>query len=265
MDSIDKRLAVRKMQLFIEEHLKEPITLSGLAKASGYSPYYAAKLFAEYTGKPPFQYIRALRLAKAAEDIVGGAKIVDVAFDFVFDSHEGFTRAFFKEFQKTPAAHRKNPGNIKRFIPKSVFNLYLSALKGEKSMSKRKTNLNAVFVQILDRPARKLILKRGKKATHYFEYCEEAGCEIDSELSKISGALGEPMGLWLPKSLVKEGTSTYVQGVEVAEDFLGKIPEGFEIVTLPPCKMMVFQGPPFEDEKFEEAIADFTAAIKNNA
>jgi hypothetical protein len=32
---------------------------------------------------------------------------------------------------------------------------------------------DTVFVQVLDRPARKAIVKRGRKATHYFEYCGE--------------------------------------------------------------------------------------------
>jgi hypothetical protein len=33
-------------------------------------------------------------------------------------------------------------------------------------------------VQVVERPERKLILKRGVKAAHYFEYCEEVGCEV---------------------------------------------------------------------------------------
>ena len=80
------------MQDFIERHMTESITLRMLAKAAGYSPWYAARIFKELTGKTPFEYIRELRLSRAAlklrdEDI----RIVDVALDFVFDSHEGFT------------------------------------------------------------------------------------------------------------------------------------------------------------------------------
>jgi len=91
------------MQDYIEEHLTDPITLHMLANAAGYSPWHSARLFKELTGKAPFDYIRALRLSQAAvrlrdEDV----KVVDVAFDFVFDSHEGFTRAFSREFGMTP-------------------------------------------------------------------------------------------------------------------------------------------------------------------
>jgi len=36
-------------------------------------------------------------------------------------------------------------------------------------------------------------------------------------------------------------------GVEVPADYAGEIPEGFEIIDLRPCKLMVFQGPPYEE------------------
>ena len=71
-----------------------------------------------------------------------------------------------------------------------------------------------VFVQVLDWPVRKMIVKRAKKATHYFEYCEEVGCDVWDELAAVESALQEPMGLWLPEAFRAPGTSEYVQGVE---------------------------------------------------
>ena len=46
-----------------------------------------------------------------------------------------------------------------------------------------------IFVQVVERPARKLILKRGQNAEHYFAYCEEAGCGIWDILSGIKEAI----------------------------------------------------------------------------
>jgi hypothetical protein len=115
---------------------------------------------------------------------------------------------------------------------------------------------------VIDRPARKLILKRGIQATHYFDYCEEVGCDVWDLLTAIREALYEPAGMWLPESLQQPGTSVYVQGVEVPQDYSGPVPEGFEIIDLQPCKMMVFQGPPFEDEHFETAISDLWQVMK---
>ncbi|MPN49489.1 hypothetical protein SDC9_197110 [bioreactor metagenome] len=68
--------------------------------------------------------------------------------------------------------------------------------------------------------------------------------------------------MWLPENLRKPGTSEYAQGVEVPADFSGRIPEGFELTDLAPCRMMVFQGEPFEDEKFEEAIGELWEVMK---
>jgi predicted transcriptional regulator YdeE len=72
----------------------------------------------------------------------------------------------------------------------------------------------------------------------------------------------EPVCLWLPKHLIPDGTGQYVQGVEVPMDFDGQIPEGFEIIQLPKCQYMMFQGEPFAEEDFEEAILQVWEAIK---
>lgn len=117
-------------------------------------------------------------------------------------------------------------------------------------------NANTVFVQVVDRPARKLILKRGIRAKGYFEYCDEVGCDIWEVLCGVKEALYEPIGMWLPKNLIKPGTSVYAQGVEVPIDYSGEVPEGCEVIGLAPCKMMVFQGPPYDDCKFQEAIGE---------
>jgi len=117
-----------------------------------------------------------------------------------------------------------------------------------------KSKANTYFVQVVDRPARKLILKRGIKAIHYFEYCEEVNCDFLNDLKAVKDALYEPCGMWLPKNLQKPGTSEYVMGVDMPADYTGPVPEGYEIIDLKPCKMMVFQGPPFEDNKFDRAI-----------
>ena len=113
---------------------------------------------------------------------------------------------------------------------------------------------NVVFTQVIERPARKLILKRGFKATGYFEYCEEVGCDIWGILESIKGALGESVGVWLPGCMRSPGTSEYCQAVEVSADYSGEIPQGFDIIDLPPCRYMVFHGEPYEEENFREAI-----------
>jgi AraC-like DNA-binding protein len=262
MQKWEKMLAVQRMQEFITKHLKEVITLSDLARAAAYSPWHAARTFKEVTGKPPFEYIRSLRLSRAAarlhdEDV----RIIDVAFDFVFDSHEGFTRAFSREFGITPGYYAKNTPPLKLFMPEYARDYYIKLQKGEYEMN-TKSNPDTVFVQVVDRPARKLILKRAKEAQDYFAYCTELGCDVYSELKDVKEALYEPVGMWLPKNLQKPGTSEYVMGVEMPADYNGPVPAGYEMIDLIPCKMMVFQGQPYDDADFEKAIGNLWAVMK---
>ncbi len=251
--SQDKIDAVMRMQHFIAEHIKEPITQHQLAGAAGYSEYYAARIFRELIGKTPFEYIRKLRLSQSALVLRDEkTKVIDVALDYVFDSHEGFTRAFSKEFGITPKKYAGRPIPVRLFMPNNIRDCYLP--RSESEEIEMNVTPGTVFVQAVDRPARKLILKRGKTASNYFEFCEEVGCDIWGILCSVKEALYEPVGMWMPENLRPAGTSVYTQGVELPHDYAGEIPDGFELIELPPCKMLIFQGPPYDDEKFIEAI-----------
>lgn len=244
------------MQDYIDAHISEPITLSQLARAAGYSQYHCERLFKELTGKTPFDYIRSLRLTQAALVLRDRqTKVVDVAFDFVFDSHEGFTKAFSRQFGLSPREYARRKPPIPLFIPCRAVDHRHTKHEGEKPVSENK-NLQAVFVQVVERPRRKVLLRRGVKAADYFEYCGEVGCDVWGVLSSVKEALYEPIGMWLPEGMRPEGTSEYVQGVELPLDYAKPAPEGYEFAEFPPCKMMVFQGPPFDDEHFEDAITD---------
>ena len=53
-----------------------------------------------------------------------------------------------------------------------------------------------------------------------------------------------------------------MQGVEVAMDYSGEIPEGFDVIELPQSQYLMFQGEPFEEENFVQAIQQMWDAIK---
>ena len=161
----------------------------------------------------------------------------------------------------SPVDYRRNPKQIRLFMPDRARDRYLKLQKGEIGMAADEA-AKTVFVQVVERPARKVILKRGVKATHYFEYCGEVGCDVWDALSHIREAMYEPIGMWLPNGMIKPGTSTYVQGVEVPADYSGEVPDGFELMDLPSCKVMVFQGEPYDDSRFQEAIGEVWEVMK---
>lgn len=265
MESWEQINAVSRMQSYIEDHLDEPITLHSLAEMAGYSPWHCARIFKELTGKTPFEYIRMYRLSKAAMELRDrDQKVVDVAMDFVFDSHEGFTRAFRKQFGISPNAYKKQTPPIYLFHPWSIREYYYwlrDDAKDRADLEQTPQLSGEYFVQVRNFPKRKLLLKRGVAADDYFSFCEETGCDIWGLLCSIKEALYEPIGLWLPDALRPPGTSRYAQGVEVPHDYWGMVPDGFDLMELPECKMLMFQSAPYDDLYFEEVINHLSGGI----
>ena len=249
--------AVQRMQEYIEKHLRENISFADVAKESLFSPWYARRLFLEYTGVTPPEYIRKLRLKQSAlklrdEDV----NILDVALDSGFGSVDGYQRAFRKEFGCNPSAYAADPIPLRLFTPYGVKFRY---------MERKETTMGArnVFIQVIDKPKRKVMIKRGKTAPEYMKYCEEVGCDIWGLLVSMKSLCGEPVCLWLPEAYIKPGSSQYVQGIEVAEDYTGEIPDGFDVIELPKAQYLMFQGEPFQEEDYEQAIAEIWEAEKN--
>ena len=255
MDHLPVR-SITAMQDYIETHLHEPITLHQLAKVSGYSPYHAAHLFKRALGLSPLTYWRKCRLSAAALELRDAQDpILSIALEYQFDSHEGFTRAFASQFGMSPSVYRKLSPPIPIFRP---FRNGTNRPQGVASMTKT----TPIFIQLIQQPARACIVRRAKTATEYFQYCDEVGCDVWGVLGSVKEALGEPMGLWLPEAFRPQGTSEYVQGVEVPLDYQKPLPEGYELMKLPAQTFMVFQGEPYKDECFGDAIEALQTAIK---
>ena len=246
---MEQVLAVQRMQDYIEENLDQKITLSDLAQVSHFSPWYSYRLFRDHLAVTPAEYIRKLRLSRAALCLRDeNCRITDVAFALGFGSVDGFTRAFFRAFGCNPSDYAKAPVPISLFIP---YDVKYRALRKEKMNME---NLQSIFVQTVHKPKRLCILKRAVHADDYFSYCEEVGCDVWGTLMSMKSLSGEPVCLWLPEKYRKPNTSVYVQGVEVETDYAGVIPDGFDVIQLPEADYLMFQGQPFREEDYSEAI-----------
>lgn len=246
---IEKTLAVQRMQDYIAAHLEERITLADLARAACFSPFYSSRIFKELTQYAPADYIRRLRLSKSALRLRDEhCKVIDAAYDAGYDSVDGYQRAFFKEFGCNPSEYSNAP------VPLPLFTSYGVKFRELWKENKKMEKIANVFIQVIEKPARKVIVKRGVKATEYWTYCEEVGCDVWGVLTSMKSLCGEPVCLWLPESYRKTGTSEYVQGVETEKEYNGAVPEGFDIIDLPAAKYLMFQGEPFAEEDYCEAI-----------
>lgn len=252
----DRVQAVQSMQDYIEEHVKESITLTDLAEAAHFSPWYSARLFKELTGYAPADYIRRMKLSKSAILLRDeNTKVIDAAFDAGFSSVDGYQRAFRREFGHNPKEYAIDPVPIPLFTPYGV--KFRSHWKEVKNMAEIKN----VFVQVIDKPAHKVVVKRGIKADEYWAYCKEVGCDVWGVLMSMKSLCGEPVCMWLPEKYIKPGTSKYVQGVETAADYEGTVPDGFDVIDFPAQKYLMFQGEPFKEEDYCDAITAVEQAM----
>ncbi len=244
--------AVQAMQDYIAEHLTENITLADLARVAMFSPWYSHRLFTEHTGVSPADYIRKLRLAEAAKRLrVENCSITELAFVLGFGSTDGFTRAFTREYGISPSAYRLKP------VPITLFISYGVKFKESFNINKERNIMDSVrnvLIQVIRKPKRQVIIKRGIKGDEYWSYSNEVGCDVWGTLKSMDSISGEPVCLWLPSKYIKPNTSKYVQGVEVDANYNGVIPEGFDIITLPEAEYLMFQGEPFAEEDYCSAI-----------
>ncbi|MGN0980114.1 MAG: helix-turn-helix transcriptional regulator [Candidatus Avoscillospira sp.] len=242
-------MAVQRMQDYIEANLDRDIRLSDLAQVSLFSPWYSHRLFQACLGLTPAEYIRRLRLSRAALRLRDEkSRVIDVAYDLGFSNVDTFTRAFFRVFGLNPSDYAKSPVPLPLFIP------YGAKFRELRKEPIDMSNLQTVFIQVIRKPERQCIIKRGVRAEDYFPYCEEVGCDIWGVLTSMPSLCGEPVCLWLPPQYKKPNTSTYVQGVEAEPDYQGVIPEGFDVIRLPEAEYLMFQGQPFREEDYCEAI-----------
>lgn len=268
MKLTDKITAVGQMQKYIATNLSDVITLDDLSLAAGYSKFHAARMFKELSGKSPHEYIRAMRLTSAARDLRdNGGKIVDIALESGYDSHDGFTRAFAKQFGITPKKYAEEKPPVPYFTASTV-SAYYSLKSEENNMHNTKNEKvpTTVTVTAVERPARKLILLRAKNTTggDYFAFCEEMTCDWEGMLGSIPEKLTSAALLTLPQNLVKPGTSDTAAGVEVPADYKKPVPDGYDIIDLPPCTMLFFQGSTYENEDdFCIAIGIVWGAVDN--
>ena len=156
--------AVQRMQEYIEENLTSEITMADLARVSMYSPWYSYRLFVQLLDMTPAVYIRRLRLSQSALRLRDEkVKITDVAFDTGFESVDGYQRAFYREFGCNPYEYSLSPVPIYLFKP---YGVKYANIRKDRAMKEVKS----VFVQVIEKPARKVIIKRGKEAKDYWNY-----------------------------------------------------------------------------------------------
>ena len=126
--------AILSTLLYIQSHLESDLTLELLAGRVGFSPYHFHRIFREVIGEPTKEYIRRLRMDRAAYRLrISEETVMRIALDAGFKTHESFTRAFRRQFGIPPKEFRRNFLQASRARKKQLQPRYMTEfpLKGE--------------------------------------------------------------------------------------------------------------------------------------
>jgi AraC family transcriptional regulator len=94
---------------FVEVNIHQALPLDEIAREFGFSAFHFNRIFRTVSGRTLKQYILGRKLSLAMEKLEAGKEtVIDVAFDFGFNSPEVFSRAFKKQFGISPDGFRKN-------------------------------------------------------------------------------------------------------------------------------------------------------------
>ncbi|OXS61601.1 AraC family transcriptional regulator [Cohnella sp. CIP 111063] len=108
MAHTDEKADVLKVVGWIEERLAENIALEDAARLVAVSKYHFHRVFHAHIGMPFAEYVRQRRLANAAgELVVTDRRILDIAFDYAFESQAAFARAFKRTYRMSPGQYRR--------------------------------------------------------------------------------------------------------------------------------------------------------------
>ena len=131
---------LNKVIEYIGKHLDENLTLTQLSDIACFSKYHFHRLFTAYTGLSLQQYIRWLRLKRAAHQLIidKDRSIINIAIDAGFESHEAFSRAFKQTCGMTPSEFRHESSWHAWDKPP-----YLLPLQGDTKMNVTIKNINA--------------------------------------------------------------------------------------------------------------------------
>ena len=281
----------RKIQTIVDEidecikrRDDDALTLRHLSQSLCYSEFHVTRKFKEISGMQFRDYLRKRRLAFALIEVRDGeSRILDIALNYGFSSHEAFTRAFKEAYGITPVKYRKQPVPVVLRTKINPFDRYFLGI-GEIGMEKSTGDVKIYFVTI---PAHKFLHIRNYHSNGYWDFwqkqedipgqdCDtvcgllesiknklddEGGSELNSGSGQIMAYIhdsnGEPFCYGVPRA--------ECYGVRLAADYSGEVPEQMILTDVPEGEYIVYEHGPFDyktenrivEEKMDAAIEGF--------
>lgn len=212
---------------YLEERLDGEIDPGELGRLAGCSAYHFQRMFSYLAGIPLSEYVRRRRMSRAAAELQNGAKVLDTALRFGYESPTAFNRAF-QAVHGIPPSQAKQTGVKLKAFPRIHFKF---VLKGAEEME----------YQIVKREAFRIVGFRTPlpmDVEESFQVVPKFWAEIgprQAELFPLMGA--EPVGM-LGVSTCSEEENYYY--IAVASN--APVPEGMHEWTVPAATWAIFTG-----------------------
>jgi len=231
---------------YIEDNITEKLDIEKVAKIALSSTFHFQRMYHMITGVTISEYIRRRRLTLAAQDIISGEKIINVAYRYGYETPEAFTKAFRRMHGISPNAARERGTNLKAY-PKLSFHI---SIKGDKNMNYKivdKGSFTVIGKQT------KITMVDGENFTQVPKFWDD--CMNDGSYKWISSKAGKlgVLGVCKDFGQYKEGFN-YMIAVEKIKELL---PKGYISEVIPAATWAVFEA----TGQLPEALQDITRRI----
>lgn len=104
---------IAKSLNYVEDHLKDKISLEEIARNVGVSKYHLHRLFKSLTGETIINYATCRKLASSVNELLKtDLRVIDIAHEYGFEYEQSYIRAFQKEFRSTPLKIRNSGQSV---------------------------------------------------------------------------------------------------------------------------------------------------------
>lgn len=215
---------------YIEEHLTDEIDYGKLGQIACCSAYHFQRMFAYMAGVPLSEYIRRRRMSLAAVDLQEkGAKVIDIAGKYGYNSPTAFNRAFQSVHGIVPSAVKNEGTSVKSFPPVT----FKITVKGVEEMNYRIETKEAFRIVGVSVPLYKDIEKN-------FTVIPSKWGEISQNgiLQKLIGMMDtQPMGVLGVSTCNDTEPWRYYIAVSTSKES-----DGMEEYTVPAATWAIFSG-----------------------
>ncbi len=214
---------------YLEEHLTGEPDLREAARLAGCSAYHFQRMFSYLAGMPLSDYLRRRRMALAAEDLLAGEKVLEVALKYGYDSPTAFNRAFRN-------VHGLPPSKAKAGVPLRAFPpiRFHVTVKGAVEMEYRMVKKEAFRVVGLSSPMSHDLEENFRNVPALW-----ARAAQENLIPRLVPLMDPDMpGLLGVSDCGGEGEYRYLIAVATS----APLPPGLEEFTVPACTWAVFPG-----------------------